>query len=215
MTVGATARAEEILGTLRSLANADNVVGMARFGISVEGTLGVSVTTVRGLARELRREAGRDGGVWRHELASALWDSGVHEARILSSIIDEPALVTIEQMERHIADLDSWDLCDGLMNNLYRRTPYAYDKALEWAERDEEYVKRAGFVLMASLAVHEKSWPDERISALRQIGKRDAVLLPPARELAERLSASTNPTARWIGKDAARELRSRVTGLSG
>jgi 3-methyladenine DNA glycosylase AlkD len=225
--------AEEVLGTLRSLASPENVAGMARFGISVEGALGVSVKRVREIARDLRREAGRGGGPWRHEVALALWDSGVHEARMLSGIIDEPSLVTPAQMELQVADLDSWDLCDGLMLNLYRRTPQAYDTALAWAKRDEEFVKRAGFVLMATLAVHEKKWSDERFSALlpviehhatdpralvkkavnwalRQIGKRNATLLPRALELAERLAGSSDPTARWIGKDAVRELRMRA-----
>ncbi len=232
MTVMPALRAEELLGQLRSMSNPDNVAGMARFGISAEGTLGVSVSQVRALARELKREAGRGGGAWRHEIALALWGSGVHEARMLASIIDEPTLVTPEQMERQVGDLDSWDLCDGLMLNLYRHTPYAYETAIDWAARDEEFVKRAAFVLMATLAVHEKAWPDERFLsllptiereatdprnmvkkavnwALRQIGKRSATLLPPALALAEHLSASSDATARWIGKDAARELRGR------
>lgn len=228
----AAVRTRELLGTLQSLANPANVAGMARFGISAEGTLGVSVAAVREIARGLRREAGRERGAWRHEIALALWESGVHEARMLAGIVDEPALVTSEQMERQVADLDSWDLCDGLMNNLYRQTPQAYEATLAWAERDEEYVKRAGFVLMATLAVHAKSLPEERFLellpvierhatdprnmvkkavnwALRQIGKRSPVLLEPALAVAGRLSASPDPTARWVGKDAVRELRTR------
>jgi len=225
-------RAREILVILRGLANPDNVAGMARFGISTGNALGVSVTNVREIARDIRREAGRGGTAWRHDVAIALWESGVHEARLLSGIIDEPSLVTEPQMEQQVADLDSWDLTDGLMNNLYRRTPNAYDVALAWAERDEEFVKRAGFVLMATFAVHEKTWPDDRFIALlpvierqatdsrnmvkkavnwalRQIGKRNATLLPHSLELAERLSIAADPTARWIGRDAARELRDR------
>jgi len=151
---------------------------------------------------------------------------------MLSGILDEPKMVTPEQMERQVADLDSWDLTDGLMLNLFRRTPYAYDTARAWAERDEEFVKRAGFVLMATFAVHEKAWPDERFLellpaierhatdprnmvnkavnwALRQIGKRNTTLLPSALAVAGRLSASSDPNARWVGKDAVRELRSR------
>lgn len=232
MTVAPSLRAEELLGQLRSLADPANVAGMARFGISAEGTLGVSVSQVRVMAREVKREAGRDGGAWRHEVALALWDSGVHEARMLAGIVDDATLVTPQQMERQAGDLDSWDLCDGLMLNLYRHTPYAYETAIAWASREEEFVKRAGFVLMATLAVHEKSWPDEHFLALlpliereatdsrnmvkksinwalRQIGKRNATLLPDARACAERLSASGDATARWIGKDAARELRGR------
>lgn len=224
--------AEEVLGQLRSLANPDNVAGMARFGITSTGTLGVSVATVREIARDIKREAGHGGAAWRHEVALLLWESGVHEARMLSGIIDEPSLVTPRQMENQVVTLDSWDLTDGLMLNLYRRTPQAYETAIAWADRPEEYVKRAGFVLMATLAVHEKAWPDERFVALlplierqagdprpmvkkavnwalRQIGKRSPDLLPSALELAERLSASEDPTARWIGRDAAKELRSR------
>ncbi len=234
MTEQPAQRAEEIIGQLRSRANPENVAGMVRFGINAEGTLGVSVTDVRAIARELKREAGRGGEAWRHEVALALWESGVHEARMLSGIIDVPSLVTPAQMEQQVAELDSWDLTDGLMNNLYRRTSHAYDAALAWAENDEEYVKRAGFVLMATFAVHEKTWPDERFLsllpvierhatdsramvkkavnwALRQIGKRNPALLPPALELAERLRAMPDRTARWVGTDAARELRKHIT----
>ncbi|TDB36837.1 MAG: DNA alkylation repair protein [Actinobacteria bacterium] len=232
MSVTGAQRAEELLGQLRSLADPVNVAGMAHFGISAEGTLGVSVAQVRVMARALKREAGRGGGAWRHEVALALWESGVHEARMLAGIIDDPTLVTPQQMEQQVADLDSWDLCDGLMINLYRCTPYAYETAITWTGRAEEFVKRAGFVLMATLAVHEKAWTDERFLALlpiiereatdprtmvkkavnwalRQIGKRSVTLLPSALALAERLSASGDATARWIGKDAARELRLR------
>jgi len=159
----------------------------------------------------------------------------VHEGRLLAALVDEPALVTKEQLECWVADLDSWDVCDGLMIHLVRRTPFAWEAALAWTERDEPFVKRAGFALVATLAVHDKAVPDERFEALmplierhasdprnevkkavnwalRQIGKRSAALLPAALSCAERLAASSDSTERWVGRDAAGELHGRVEG---
>jgi 3-methyladenine DNA glycosylase AlkD len=214
--------AERILAELRGQGSAANVAGMARYGISAEGTLGVPVPVLRAIAK---RE-GRD-----HELAGALWESGIHEARMLAGFIDVPAEVTGEQMERWVAGFDSWDVCDQVCGNLFDRTPYAWDKATEWARRDETFVKRAAFALMTQLAVHDKKAPSERFDAylpliaeaagddrnfvkkavnwaLRQIGKRDARLNAKCTELAEELASRDDKTARWIGKDALRELTS-------
>jgi 3-methyladenine DNA glycosylase AlkD len=221
-----------LLSELRACANPDNVAGMMRFGISGAGTLGVGMATVRALARDARRSLGKDP-LAHHKLARLLWASSVHEARIMATLIDVPALVDEAQMEAWVADLDSWDICDGLCNNLLRRTRLAWSKAEEWSARGPEFTKRAGFVLGATLAVHDKSAPDERFSAvlgwvereatdernavkkgvnwaLRQVGKRSAGLNAQAIESAERILAQhpTSASARWIARDALRELRS-------
>ncbi len=213
---------EEVLNHLKSLANPENVRGMARFGINPQGTLGISIYTLRPLAKQL--------GV-NHGLALELWESGVHEARLLAGFIDDPRQVTPEQMERWVSDFDSWDVCDQVCSNLFDRTPYAYQKAFEWSEREEEFVKRAGFVLMAALSVHDKKAPDERFLAflpviireasdernyvrkavnwaLRQIGKRNRSLNQSAIQTAQEISQMNSPAARWIAKDALRELTS-------
>ena len=142
---------EEVLERLKSLANPEAVAGMAWYGISTQNTLGVSVPVLRKMARETGRN---------HELAQELWSTGVHEARILASMVDDPRMVTEEQMERWAADFDSWDVCDQCCGNLFDKTQFAYRKAVEWAARDEEFVKRAGFALMAWLAFHDKRAPD-------------------------------------------------------
>ena len=215
---------EEIVGRLEALANPKNVDGMARYGINRKGTLGVPLPTLRKLARE----AGRD-----HELALRLWDTGIHEARILAAMVDDPSLVSEAQAERWVADLDSWDVCDGLCNNLLRRTRFAHAKALEWCGREAEFVRRAAFVMIAVLAVHDRAAPDSRFLrylplidvaalddrdfvkkavnwALRQIGKRNSSLNVAARALAGELAQSTSRPASGIGRDALRELTSKA-----
>jgi len=212
--------ASEILEILRSHGDPANVAGMARYGICVEGTLGVSIPIVRGLARE----AGND-----HALALALWKSGVHEARILASMVDERDRVTPAQMDRWARDFDSWDVCDQVCHNLFRYTPHAWGKAVEWAGSDREFVKRAGFSLMAGLAVKDKEAIDDRFEALlpliaqaagddrnmvkkavnwalRQIGKRNPRLRRRAITTAKEIQKQGTRPARWIAADALREL---------
>jgi 3-methyladenine DNA glycosylase AlkD len=216
------AAAHDVLDRLRAMGSARDRDGMARFGINTERALGISVTALRALARAL----GRD-----HRLAAALWRSGIHEARILAALVDEPEKVTEAQMERWARAFDSWDLCDQVCSNLFARTPFARARALAWSERRPEFVKRAGFVLMAALAVHDRRSPDEAFTpflvavereatdprnfvrkavnwALRQIGKRNRRLHREAVRLARRLAASGDRTARWVGRDALRELES-------
>jgi 3-methyladenine DNA glycosylase AlkD len=216
-----TATCDELLVQIKALANPANVAGMARFGINPANTLGVSMVALRALAKGLRD----------HSLALQLWDSGIHEARILASLVDDPALVDEAQMERWAAGFDSWDVVDQVCSNLFDRTPLAVDKVHQWSSRPEEYVKRAAFTLMATLATHSKA-PDpifldflplirrESVDrrnfvkkavnwALRGIGKRSRSLYTPALELSRELSQSADPTARWIGKDALRELETR------
>jgi 3-methyladenine DNA glycosylase AlkD len=213
---------DEVLERLRSLADPAAKAGMARFGIETGTALGISIPTLRALARDI----GRD-----HGLAEELWASGVHEARILAALVDDPKLVTEEQMERWVVQIDSWDVCDGVCSDLFDRTPFAHAKAAEWSTREEEFVKRAGFVLMAALAVHDKRAPDERFLemlpliereshdernfvrkavnwALHQIGKRNRGLNAAAIAAGERIQAQGSRAARWIAADALRELRS-------
>lgn len=202
------------------MANPENVAGMARFGINPEKTYGISIPELRRIARQV----GKD-----HELAQDLWDSGIHEARILACFIDEPAKVTEAQMDRWAADFDSWDVCDQCCGNLFDRTPFAYQKALEWSEYEQEFVKRAAFALMAYLAVHDKKAPDSPFEAflpiivressddrnyvkkavnwaLRQVGKRSRYLNERAIEIAEEIKRTDSRAARWIASDALREL---------
>ena len=221
-------RHEEVLAELRALADPANVEGQARFGISGANRLGVSVTQLRAIARKHKRD---------HDLARALWDSNVHEARMLATLVDDPAKVTQEQMERWVKDFDSWDIVDGACSNLFDKTPHAFAKAHEWAARKQEYQKRAGFSMMATLAVHAKGASDEEFEAflpliereandarnfvkkavnwaLRQIGKRNTRLNEAAIEAAERIRAHDTPPARYIASDALRELRSEQVQAS-
>jgi 3-methyladenine DNA glycosylase AlkD len=215
--------APEILAALRAQANPNNVAGMARYGISANGTLGVPVAEIRRLARK----AGRS-----HELAAELWASGIHEARILATIVEEPARVTRRQMNRWARDFDSWDVCDQACQNLFRYTPLAWTMAVEWAGARREFVRRAAFALMAGLTVQAKDTPDENFEALlplivsaatdernlvkkavnwalRAIGKRNPHLRRAAIAAAENIRAIDSPAARWISSDALRELRAR------
>lgn len=193
---------------------------MARFGINADRALGVRIPDLRRLAREI----GTD-----HGLAQALWRTGIHEARILASMVDEPARVTERQMERWVRDFDSWDLCDQVCGNLFDRTRFARRKARQWAARDEEFVKRAAFALVAWMAVHDRHAEDrfflsflkviERHAAdgrnfvkkavnwaLRQVGKRNRSLNRAAVQVALRLARSDDRATRWVGTDAVREL---------
>ena len=213
----------EVLVELKKCANPANVKGMALFGINPTNTLGVSIPTLRGIAKSHRLD---------HALALGLWNSGIHEARILAAFVDDPKQVTESQMEAWVKDFDSWDVCDQVCSGLFDKIPLAYRKAVQWCKRPEEFVKRAGFVLMACLAVHDKKSGDEAFEkflpsiireakddrnfvrkavnwALRQIGKRNNHLRVKAVKVAHELSESDSKSARWIGKDALRELKIR------
>lgn len=215
---------EEAMERLHAMGNPAELEGQARYGITTENSLGIRVPQLRSLARE----AGRD-----HELAAQLWASGVHEARLLATMVDDPKQVTEEQMESWVRDFDSWDVCDGCCGNLFVRTPFAYQKAMEWSEREEEYVKRAAFAQMAYLAVHDKKARDDAFLAflpviereagdnrnfvrkavnwaLRQIGKRNANLNHEAIAAARSISENGPRSAKWVASDALRELTSEV-----
>jgi len=217
-------RYKEILKQLKSMSDPEAVAGMARFGISHRNALGVSIPDLRKMAKQTGKN---------RLLAQQLWRSGIHEARILAGMIDDPALVTEEQMERWVKDFDSWDLCDQCCSNLFDKTDFAYQKAVEWSSRDEEFVKRAGFVLMACLAVHDKKAEDKKFErffsvikreaaddrnfvrkavnwALRQIGKRNLRLNRKGIRTANEIQRIDSKSARWIASDALRELTSQT-----
>jgi 3-methyladenine DNA glycosylase AlkD len=212
----------EVLRKLRSLGTAHNVEGMARFGIRAKKVYGVSKPKMDLLAREIGRNRG---------LALQLWDSGVHDARILAGMIDDAAQVTAAQMEKWVRVFDNWDVCDGTCCHLFVFCKPVWKKAVEWSRREEELVKRAGFALMAYLAYRDKSAPDSKFLkllsiierkanddrnfvrkavnwALRNIGKRNLRLNRTAIRAAERIREQGSRAARWIAADALRELRS-------
>lgn len=216
------ASVDEILNQLRAQARPDQVAGMGRYGMTTTGRLGVSVPTMRKLAKE----AGRD-----HDLALALWKSGIPEARIVAALVGDPRQLTEEQMEDWVKDLDSWDVCDQVCMNLWDKTPLAWKKVRDWSEREEEFVKRAAFSLIACLAWHDKKAADEQFLALlpvvkyaatdernyvkkavnwalRHIGKRNQVLNRAAIETAREIGQLDSRAARWIASDAIRELES-------
>ena len=211
-----------VVGELRAVADQTRKPDMARVGIRVDRALGVSIPHCRRIARGHRGD---------HALALDLWTTGIHEARIVASMIDDPAEVTPGQMEAWVVDFDSWDVCDQVCSNLFGPSAHAFPAARAWVRRDEEFVKRAGFTLIAERAVRDRKhddafWTgwfpvirdgatDERNYvkkavnwALRQIGKRNASLNAAAIAEAEALLDLGSPSARWIARDALRELRS-------
>jgi 3-methyladenine DNA glycosylase AlkD len=195
---------------------------LTRYGITAPQAFGVSVGTIQQLGKKL----GRD-----HELAAALWDTGWYEARLLTAYVDDPAQVTPAQMDRWARDFDNWGVCDTLCFALFDRTPYAWKKVEPWSKRREEFVKRAAFALVASLALHDKKAGDGRFLAtlpliergasdernfvrkgvswaLRVVGRRNRALNEAAVRVARRLAESPEASARWVGKDGLKELTS-------
>ncbi len=211
---------ETIVAELKALGSEENRAGQARFGINTGRAFGVSVAALRPLAKHHKND---------HRLAVALWKTGWHEARILAALIDDPAKVTPQQMDRWAAAFDSWDLCDQACMKLFVRTPHATNKIRQWADDDREFVRRAAFALLASCAFKGRKVPDTELLpllplierhatdprnfvkkavnwALRQVGKRSMTLHGPAVKLAEKLSLSDDKAARWVGRDAIKEL---------
>lgn len=211
---------EVALATLEERSTRKDRENLARFGITASKAFGVSMANIQVLAKRLGRS---------HELAAALWETGWYEARLLTSFVDEPARVTPEQMDRWCRDFDNWGICDTVCFHLFDRTPHAWAKVAEWSDEREEFVKRAAFALLASLAGHDKKAGDEPFLkalplieraatdernfvkkgvswALRGSGRRSATLHAAAVDLARRLAASPDPAARWVGKDALRDL---------
>lgn len=217
-------RLDLALQRLRAQARPDQLAGMARFGLTGDGRLGLAVPTLRALAREFRRD---------HELALALWDTGIPDAQLLAGMVAEPARLTLAQMDHWASGMRAWDVCDQACTNAFVKSPLAWDAIPRWAAREAEFEKRAGFALLAVAAVHQKQRPDADFLArlplieaaaddernfvkkavnwaLRQIGKRSPALREPARRVAERLCGREEKSARWIGSDARRELRQRI-----
>jgi 3-methyladenine DNA glycosylase AlkD len=211
-----------VLRELRAIGEQRNIDGMARFGIRAKVVYGVAKPKMDELARRIGRN---------HDLSLELWATGVHDARILAGMIDEPDQVTASQMERWVRDFDNWDVCDGTCCHLFVFAKPAWAKAVEWSRRKREFEKRAGFALMAYLAYRDKSAPDGKYQrllpvirreahdernfvrkavnwALRNIGKRNVRLNREAIRAAERIRRQTSRAARWIAADALRELRS-------
>jgi 3-methyladenine DNA glycosylase AlkD len=214
----------QIIKELKSLANPKNVEGMARFGINPQKALGVNVPVLRKMAKEIGKN---------HGLALQLWDSNLHEVRILATMIDEPDKVSEKQMEEWVEEFNSWDLCDQCCMNLFDKTSLTWEKAIEWVSREREFTRRAGFSLMACLAWHDKQTEDKDFLkffplikkystdernfvkkavnwALRQIGKRNKNLNKEAIKIAKEILKTDNKTAKWIASDALRELSSEA-----
>ena len=213
---------EEVIKQLKEMGDPKNIEGMGRFGIKTENNLGNSVTTLRNYAKKI----GKD-----HDLAVKLWDSGIRDARMVAACIEDPKTVSEEQIDRWVKDFDSWDICDHCCGHLFDKTPYAYKKAKEWTKKKEEFQKRAGFSLMAWLAVHDKKVDDSKFDefltiitiestdernyvkkainwALRNIGKRNISINKRAIETAKKIQKFDSKTAKWIASDAIRELTS-------
>ncbi|MFC3551692.1 DNA alkylation repair protein [Lysobacter cavernae] len=224
---------QEALDDLKRHASQATRDGMARYAIPADKALGVSMANIQAIAKRLGRN---------HELAAALWATDVYEARMMTAYVDEPARITAAQMERWCRDFDNWALCDTLSFALFDRTPHAWRKVEQWAGRREEFVKRTAFALLWGLALHDKQAGDEPFlrslllveqaasddrnfvkkavsMALRAIGRRNPALHAAAGVVAQRLAQSDSTAARWIGKDALRDLakhapRGDAKGLS-
>jgi 3-methyladenine DNA glycosylase AlkD len=213
----------EVIAELKSLGDPESVAGMARYGIKSDRALGISIPKLQGLAKKIGTN---------RKLAKQLWSSAIHEARILACMIEDPQHLTEVQLERWVKDFDSWDLCDQCCNRLFRKTAFARQKAMAWSQRTEEITKRAGFVLMTVLAVHDKKATDRQFEpflkqiikaaaddrhfvkkavswALRQIGKRNPALNRKAIAVAGDIQRLESRAARCVANDALRELRNK------
>jgi 3-methyladenine DNA glycosylase AlkD len=215
-----------ILDKLKKMARPEQLAGMSRFGMVTAQRLGVCIPGLRKMAKEIGKN---------HELALELWKTGIDEARILAGMIAEPEKLTGQQMENWVKDFNSWDVCDQVCMNLFDKTPLplSLKKIREWSQRNEEYVKRAAFALIACLAWYDKTMEDEKFVALfsliksaaadernfvkkavnwalRNIGKRNPQLNRLALEVAYEMKQGESKSARWIAADAVRELESEA-----
>lgn len=213
---------DTIMQELESLSNPDDVQGMAQYGIVTQKTFAVRIPELRRIAKE----AGKD-----HELALKLWESGYRETRILACMIENPEHITSKQMDSWAMEFDCWEVCDQCCMKLFHLTPFAYEKIYQWSSREEEFVKRAAFTLIAVLAVHDKEAADEKFTrffpliirestdnrkyvkkavnwALRQIGKRNITLNNESIKVAEKIHQIDSKSAKWIAADALKELKS-------
>jgi 3-methyladenine DNA glycosylase AlkD len=211
---------EEIMGIMESKRSQANVEGMARFGIRSEKVLGLRMPDLTAIAKRV----GKD-----HIIAQELWATGIYDARILAALVDEPGKVTRPQMEKWALDFDNWGVCDCACLHLFDKTPHAWEVVPDWCEREEEFVRRAGFAMIASLSSHDRTAADDRFNgllplireasvderpmvrkainwALRQIGKRNIALNRAAIIEARTIKGLPSKTAMWIASDALREL---------
>lgn len=209
-----------IISALKSHAQSGAIAGMSRYGIRTKKIIGVPAPFLHNLARKIGKN---------HQLAQQLWSTSIYDARILAALIEDPSLVTKNQMDLWASEFDNWAICDGCCIHLFVHRPHARDKVLTWTKRKKEFTKRAGFALMASLAVHDKNAPDSLFTkylsiiereagderngvkkavnwALRQIGKRNKYLNANAIQTCLRIKNINTPSARWIASDALREL---------
>jgi 3-methyladenine DNA glycosylase AlkD len=216
------------LAALEARASPATLAGMARYGLPSSGALGVAVGDIQSVAKLLGHH---------HALAAELWQTGIFEARMLAAYVDEPERVTVGQMDRWARDFDNWGICDTVCFALFDRTPHAWARVEAWSGRKEEYVRRAAFALLWGLTRHDRDAPDARFlaglehiasaatderpyvqkavnMALRATGKRNPALRRAAVAVALRLAASSDPAARWVGKDALRELAPIVKSTS-
>ncbi len=210
----------KVIEKLELNANPDLLYGMAKYGITPKKAYGIRIPVLRNLAKEIGKN---------HRLAGKLWKIDNRETRILASMIDMPEIVSEAQMERWVNEFDYWEICDQCVMNLFEKTDFAYKKAIEWSSRESEYVKRAGFVLMARLAVSDKKAVDSKFEkffsyikkeaiderpmvkkavnwALRQIGKRNMELNKKAINVSREIKNQNSSSAKWIAGDALREL---------
>ena len=215
---------EDVLEMLKRNADSSQLNGMAKYGMAIERRLGVAVPYMRKMAKEI----GKD-----HELAIDLWKTGIAEARILASMIDDPGKLTGEQMDTWVKDFNSWDICDQVCMNLFKKVPYAWSKIIDWSEREEEFVRRAAFALLACLAWHDKKATDEQLIkllpviiagaidernfvkkavnwALRNIGKGNPILNKAAITTAHEISKIDSKAARWVASNTIRDLESEA-----
>jgi len=213
---------ETVIESLKRIASKKVRDGMARFAIPSDKAFGVSVGTMRQMAKKLGKN---------HELAEGLWKTGWYETRMMAAFVDEPSEVTPAQMERWCLGFDNWAICDTVCFHLFDRTPHAWKKLAPWSRLQDEFPRRGAFALLWGLTVHDKQADDEKFAqglalieraatdernfvkkavnmALRATGKRNPALHAAAVATAERLATSTNSAARWVGKDALRELTS-------
>jgi 3-methyladenine DNA glycosylase AlkD len=214
---------DAVLEQLRERGSPKSVEGMGKFGMATDQRLGVSVPDMRKIAKGI----GKD-----HALALKLWKTGVQEARIVAALIEAPEEVTAAQMEDWVVDFNSWDVCDQVCLNLFDKTRFVEQKINEWSVREEEFVKRAAYALIAGLAWHDKQAPDEQFIgylpvirsgatdernfvkkavswALRHIGKRNSALNKAAIKTAKEIRQMDTKAARWIASDVIRELESK------
>jgi len=215
---------EKVIEKLKYLSNPKAIIGMARYGITPENTYGVSIPNLRKTAKEI--------GINR-KLAQKLWATNIRETKILASMIEDPEMVIEEQIEGWVKEFNYWEICDQCCMNLFEKTRFAYKKAVEWSSRGKEFVKRAGFVLMARLAVSDKKADDDKFEkffaiikkevtddrnyvkkavnwALRQIGKRNLNLNGKAIKIAKEIQEMDSKSAKWIASDTIRELTSKA-----